>query len=274
MRSGGPLVSLRTAGSVAGLLMILGACAPVEGRAPKLTDVSTGYLAQGDLVRLAEAVPPPPTPGSTADQADKATSARYRRFEDGDRWLMATSHAELRPPLALQHFDCALGVRLGSSETPTLDRMMARVFHDAESVAEQVKRRAARPRPVGDNPQRRACQVISEAGRKSASYPSGSAAVGAAYGEVFAVVDPARAEAVRGIGHEIGVSRLVCAMHYPSDVAAGEAIGRAVALQAVALPEFQRDLVQARQELAAARAQGLTNPGCAAERAVLPTIAP
>ena len=274
MRSGGPFVSLCAAGGMAGLLVVLSACAPVEGRAPKLTDVSTGYLAQGDLARLAEAVPPPPTPGSTADQADKAASARYRQFEDGDRWLMATAHAELRPPLALQHFDCALGVRLGSSETPTLDRLMARVFHDAESVAERVKKRAARPRPVGDDPERRACQVLSEAGRNSASYPSGSAAVGAAYGEAFARVDPMRAEAVRRMGHEIGVSRLVCAMHYPSDVAAGEVIGRALVSQAVATPEFQRDLVQARQELADARARGLTNPGCAAERAVLPTIAP
>jgi acid phosphatase (class A) len=241
----------------AGLLMVLVACAPTENRAPKLTEVSTGYLTAGDLARLADAVPPPPLPASEADLADKATS-----------------HAELRPPLALQHFDCALGVRFGSAETPNLDRVMARVFHDAESVAEQVKRRAARPRPVGDDPQRRACQVVSEAGRKSASHPSGSAAVGAAYGEAFAAIDPSRAEAVRRIGHEIGVSRLVCAMHYPSDVATGEAIGRAAAAQAVATQAFQTDLAAARAELAAVRAKGLTNPGCAAERAVLPTVLP
>lgn len=258
----------------AGLLMVMAACAPAENRAPKLTEVSTGYLAAGDLARLADAVPPPPASGSEVDVADKATSARYRAFEDSDRWLLATSHAELRPPLALQHFDCALGVRFGSAETPNLDRVMARVFHDAESVAEQVKRRAARPRPVGDDPERRACQVVSEAGRKSASYPSGSAAVGAAYGEAFAAIDPSRAEAVRRIGHEIGVSRLVCAMHYPSDVATGEAIGRAATAQAVATPAFQADLAAARAELAAARAKGLTNPGCAAERTVLPTVLP
>ena len=41
-----------------------------------------------------------------------------------------------------------------------------------------------------------------------------------------------RAEAVRRIGHQIGISRLVCAMHYPSDVAAGEAILSVVVEQA------------------------------------------
>lgn len=256
--------------------MAASAHAQVQGQeqAPRAMQAPTGYLTASDRAHMVDGVPPPPAPGSEVDLADKATSARYRAFEDSDRWLLATSHAELRPQLAIQHFDCALGVRFGSSETPNLNKLMVQVFYDAESVAEQVKRRAARPRPVGDDPQRRACQTINEAGRKSASYPSGSAAVGAAYGEAFAAIDPEHAEAARAIGHELGVSRLVCGMHYPSDVATGEAIGRATVTQALATSAFQADLAAARVELAAVRAKGLTNPGCAAERAVLPTVLP
>ena len=82
-------------------------------------------------------------------------------------------------------------------------------------------------------------------------------------------MEPDRAEAVRRISHEIGVSRLICAMHYPTDVAVGEQIGRDVAARAVATPAFQADMAAARAELAAARRSGLTNPGCAAERAAL-----
>ena len=126
----------------AGLLMVLVACAPTENRAPKLTEVSTGYLTAGDLARLADAVPPPPLPASEADLADKATSARYRAFEDSDRWLLATSHAELRPPLALQHFDCALGVRFGSAETPNLDRLA----EGGSATGEEARSRSIRGR--------------------------------------------------------------------------------------------------------------------------------
>ena len=42
-------------------------------------------------------------------------------------------------------------------------------------------------------------------------------------------------------------------MHYPSDVAAGEAIGQAVARDAAATPAFQADVAAARTELAAER---------------------
>lgn len=265
----------RPAGVVlaATLALVLAGCA--SGGGSDLFDTtSTGYLTPEALDRLAQVVPPPPAPGSAIDRADRERSGRYRALEDGDRWLLATAHAEVRPPLALQHFDCALGVRLGDAETPALDRMMARVFHDADAVSEQVKARARRARPVGDDPDRRPCQTVTAETRASASYPSGSAALGVAYGEVFAVAVPDRAEAVRRIGHEMGVSRLICAMHYPSDVAAGEAIGRAVAAEIVADPGFRRDLPAVRAEIEAARLTGRTNPGCAAERLALAATLP
>ena len=259
-------VAAMAATAMAGLT--LAGCA--AGQPPAWAVPTTqGYLAEGVLARLVSDAPPPPAPGSPIDLADKATSARMIALEDTDRWLLATSHAEVRPPLGLQHFDCVLGVRLGSAETPALDRLMARVFHDAGSVAEQVKAEAARARPVGDDPDRRACQRLDAAGRQSRSYPSGTAAVGAAYAETFALLEPEQAAAVRRIGAAIGDSRVICAMHYPSDVQAGADLGRAVAAEIAALPAFQADLPAARAELAQARATGLTNPGCAAERAAL-----
>lgn len=254
--------------------LALAACASGPTSAPDLDPARVGYLSEAALARLADAVPPVPDRGSPVDLADRAASARFTTLEDTDRWLLATAHAELRPPLALQHFDCALGVRLAAAKTPRLDRIMAQIFHDADDVAERVKAHAARLRPVGDDPDRRACQRLTEAARKSPSYPSGSAAVATAYAEAFALIAPDRAEAVRRIGHEIGVSRLVCAMHYPSDVAAGEAVGRAVVAEAAARPDFLAEAQAARAEIAAARATGLTNPGCAAERAALATPLP
>lgn len=223
---------------------------------------------------MADAVPPPPAPGSPTDLADKARSAQFKALEDSDRWLLATAHAELRPPLALQHFDCALGVRLGSAATPNLNRLMQRLFDDSDAAAELVKARGFRARPVGDDPERRPCQRVSEAGRRSASYPSGSSTVATAYGEAFAALEPQRAAEVRRTAHEMGLSRLVCGMHYPSDVAAGEGLGKAVFEAAAATPGFDGDLAAARAELAAVRAAGLTSPGCAAERLALATPLP
>lgn len=228
-----------------------------------------GYLSGSLIQALADAVPPPPAPGSPTDLADKARSAQFKTLEDSDRWLLATAHAELRPPLALQHFDCALGVRLGAAVTPNLNRLMQRLFDDSDAAAERVKARGFRARPVGDDPERRPCQRVSEAGRKSASYPSGSSTVAAVYGEAFAALEPQHAAEARRTAQEMGLSRLVCGMHYPSDVGAGEVLGKAVFEAAAARPGFDADLAAARAELAAVRATGLASPACAAERLAL-----
>lgn len=263
--------------SIIAFAALLSACAgtPAALRPEAARTIEAkGYLT-GPLIRsLADATPPPPAAGSPTDLADKARSSRFRTLEDSDRWLLATAHAELRPPLALQHFDCVLGVRLGSAATPNLNRLMQRLFEDSDAAAELVKTRGFRSRPVGDDPERRPCQRISEPGRKSASYPSGSSTVATVYGEAFAALDPERAPEVRRIAHEMGLSRLVCGMHYPSDVAAGEVLGKTVFDAAAATPGFNADLVAARAELAAARATGLTSPGCASERLALATPLP
>lgn len=251
-------------------LMALGGCA--SSIAPAMTPSvaeAPGYLDEARLMALAEAVPVAPVVGSETDIADKATSDRYRVVQGGDRWLLATAHAELRPAYGLPHFDCVLGTRLASAPTPRLTALFDKVLHDANEAAERVKARSFRARPVGDDPARAACQRLTEAQRRTPSYPSGSAAVGAAYGEVLAALAPDRATETRRIGHEIAVSRVVCGMHYPTDVAVGESLGRDVAREIVASPGFQADLVAARAELTTARSAGLTNPACPAERAAL-----
>lgn len=228
-----------------------------------------GYLDQAAITRLAQAIAAPPAAGSAQDQADRAASGQYRSLENTERWFLATTHAELRPPLGMQHFDCTLGFRLSTAETPQLTRLMTRILHDADGLAERVKARAHRPRPVADDPDRPACQRLTDAGRNSPSYPSGSAAVAAAYGEVMADLVPEQAQGLRDTAQQVALSRVICAMHYPHDVVVGQAVGRMVHHELVQDPAYQADLVAARGEIAAARALGLASPACAAERSAL-----
>lgn len=265
----------RLLAGVASAVLISGCATPFDRSvaaqtAPQTTPMATaGYLSANQVEALSRTVPAPSPEGSAETLADRARSDRYRALEGSDRWLLATAHAELSPALARQHFDCALGVRFAEAETPRLTAIFDKLLKDANGAAELAKARAFRPRPVGVDISRPACQRVSEAGRASASYPSGSATVGSAYGQAMAALDPGRAAQAREIGHQIGVSRAVCGMHYPADVAAGEALGQAVFAEVAATPAFQADLEAARAELAAVRATGLTNPGCVAEAAAL-----
>lgn len=232
-----------------------------------------GYLDTATLQALAAQVPAPPAVGSDEERADKARSEALRSYENTDRWMLATSHAEVRPPHVLQHFDCSLNLRFTpdtvARTAPATLRIVTRLFEDAEAASSLVKNRAFRARPVGDDASRLACQRVSDAGRASASYPSGSATVATALGEAMASLSPADAEAARKTGDEIAISRAVCAMHYPQDVRTGMMLGRAVFEAAQQSPAFREDLELARAEITRLKASSLTNPSCAAERLAL-----
>ncbi len=265
---------MNRAGWIAAVACLLSGPVVAQSAAPQSVASEKTYLDHAAIQALAAAVPPAPVDGSAQVQADDERSDRLRALENSDRWRLATRHAEVRPGLALAHFDCALGFRLNADDSPRLISILQGVLHDADEAAELAKARARRPRPVGADAERIPCQVVTAASRNSASYPSGTAAVGAAYGEVIASLAPEQAAEANRIGHEIGVSRMVCGMHYPSDVAEGERLGRALFQQIAATPAYQADAVVAREELARARAAGLTSPACAAERAALATTLP
>ena len=71
-------------------------------------------------------------------------------------------------------------------------------------------------------------------------------------------------------GRSFGRSRIVCNVHWESDVLEGRFVGAATVARLHADPAFEADLAAARQELADVRAKGLApTRDCAAEAAAL-----
>lgn len=248
--------------------------------------VLTAFLLTGGCATtmVAPVVPTLPVQGYLDAAAVQAVSAAFSptpidpvaeqsvfaSVEPGtDRWWLAIADAELRPPEAAQHFDCALGTRLAGRPRPALTRLMNRLLIDSAGVANRLAERAPRRRPIAQRSDLEPCVRIDETARNSPSWPAGGAVAGAAYGEMFAALAPDRAEAARRRGAEIGRSRALCRVNWQADVTDGQEIGRAVYARAAAAPEFAADLEAARAELAAARAEGLAHPACAAERRAL-----
>lgn len=246
------------AAALAGCLVLAGCATPAK--VPVVVP-PPGYLEAGAVRSLADQAAPPSAVFSSADLLPEGPGT--------DRWWLAIAHAELRPPDAAQHFDCALGTRLGETPRPALARVMSRLLVDADRLTRAMAEAHVRPRPIRVVESLQPCQRIDDATRNSASWPAGGAVAGAAYGELFAALAPDRAVEVRRIGQEIGRSRAVCRMNWPADVAAGAAAGARLYARAAASADFPADLEAARAEVAAARAEGLTHPGCAAERRAL-----
>ena len=71
-------------------------------------------------------------------------------------------------------------------------------------------------------------------------------------------------------GQAFGQSRVICGVHWQSDVTQGRIIGAATVARLHADPVFRAQFDAARQELAVVRAKGLKPAGdCAAEAAAL-----
>jgi acid phosphatase (class A) len=98
------------------------------------------------------------------------------------------------------------------------------------------------------------------------SYPSGHSAIGWAWALVLAELQPERANEILQRGFAFGQSRMICGVHWQSDVEAGRVVGAATVARLHADATFADDMQTAKEELAAARAKGPANPAaCTAE---------
>lgn len=253
---------MRSAAVLAACLLMAG-CTTADGPLTLPGVPLSGYLDSAAVQAVGAAFNPSPV-------HPDAEQAVFASVEPGtDRWWLATAQAELRPPEAAQHFDCILDTRLAGKPRPALTRLMNRLLIDSAGVTNRLAERAPRRRPVAERPDLQPCVRMDETSRNSPSWPAGGAVAGAAYGEMFAALAPDRAEAARRRGLDIGLSRALCRVNWQADVTDGVQIGRAVYERAAATPGFAADLEAARSEVTAARAEGLTNPSCAAERRAL-----
>lgn len=227
-----------------------------------------GYLGDAELPDSAALVPPPPREDSQNFLADVAVDGAAKALRDTARWQQASRDADLHFPHAAADFACAVGTDIGFESTPATLRLLQRALADAARSNRAAKDKYKRPRPFVHDGQA-TCTPDDEAkNRDDGSYPSGHAVIGWTWAQVLVEADPARTNAIFARGRSLGESRLVCHMHWNSDVVEARAVADAVFAKLQGSAEFQRDLAQAKKELASNK---LAPPkqDCAAESRVL-----
>ena len=235
-----------------------------------LSRLPPGYLPRTALPDSLTLLPPPPAQGSAALQRDEEARRSVAPLRDTPRWARASSDAVLSPQQAAANFSCAAGIPIGQEATPRLYALMARMMIDVGLSTYGAKNRYQRARPfvVHNGP---TCTSGDEAMlRNDGSYPSGHSAVGWGWALVLAEVNPERADALLRRGRDFGQSRLICNVHWQSDIDAGRVIAAATVARLHADPVFRADVDAARAEVAAARQSGAASRNdCGAEAASL-----
>jgi acid phosphatase (class A) len=216
-----------------------------------------GYLDQALLPNSLAILPPPPAAGSAGLALDTEVSQRGIRLRDTLRGVQAVEDAILMFPQAADTFSCALGVTTSQKHTPHLYLLLRRTLSDAGFSTYHAKNHYQRQRPFMVNNEPICTPANKEFLISNGSYPSGHTAIGWAWALILSEVAPERADAVLLRGRTYGESRIVCNVHWYSDVVAGRIMGAATVARLHTDTGFRNDLQKAKSEFAALRARGV-----------------
>ncbi|MDH5227030.1 MAG: phosphatase PAP2 family protein [Gammaproteobacteria bacterium] len=273
------LLASRTAMLAAALALVtlVVGCQALQPSAQERTSTSAqvaaklpGYLRPEQRPDSVALLPPPPSRGSQRAAADLASYEQMRVLEGSARWKLAYDDASLKFPEAANHYACALGFSVDPEATPHLYTLLHRVIIDAGQSTAAAKLKYIRKRPFQETGDPSCVPEDEQMLSTNGSYPSGHASLGFVWAEVLAEVVPDRAAELRERGYQFGQSRVVCRLHYQSDVDGGRAVGAAVMPALRANAAYRADVAAAKLEAQQARARG-KGPGkdCEAEAAAL-----
>jgi acid phosphatase (class A) len=212
-----------------------------------------GYLSPQEMPDAAVILGPPPANETGTKAGDLATYHDTRALKDSPRWTLAVRDAQFGPGAIMREYSCAAGIALDPAIDPALFRLLRRMVEDSEAIEQHAKAVYKRARPfVGNGGPM--CTPDDRSILTSYSYPSGHSTFSWAAGMIMAELMPERATALMNRARSYGESRVVCGVHYESDVQAGREVASALFAVLQTNSQFRADLDSARAELAAKRA--------------------
>jgi acid phosphatase (class A) len=191
-------------------------------------------------------LPPPPPAGSVEARDD---------LENADRTHRSATPAEIaagkgETKLTVFHLTAGIIDWFQPGRAPKTEALFRTVELETKRVTDPVKNHWRRARPYQAAPERFR-DAIEHDGLRSYSYPSGHATRGTVFAAILGELWPEHREEFCAKGREAGWLRVKGGVHFPSDVYAGRVLGQAIARAMLASPAFQRELAEAKTELAA-----------------------
>ncbi|ATI13183.1 MULTISPECIES: phosphatase PAP2 family protein [Acetobacter] len=214
-----------------------------------------GHTAQAQQFTLPDGrafLPPPPRAEEPAQQADLRAFEKTRGLKDKARWKLAQNDANLNPDHVIKDFSCAAGFNLDPAKLPAMVDLLTSLAQPVEQDVSNEKDFWKRRRPfVGTD--KDICTAHSDGLDHSYAYPSGHTTWGWLTASILASALPDRATQIMQRGRIFGESRIVCGVHWKSDVQAGYMNGSAMFATLQEQPAFTQKMAKVRQELLALR---------------------
>jgi acid phosphatase (class A) len=207
-----------------------------------LTAPASAGLLDPAAYDAATFLPPPPD--------DKVTEAEMAEL----RAIAAKSSPELKAFAARDAkdetpdiFNSVIGFDIAA--TPQTRKLLQMVADEEDGDTKAAKAYFHRVRPYVMDTSLPTCEP-KKPGKPANSYPSGHATLAFSMGIVLAQVLPAKSQAILARSKEYADNRLVCGVHYRSDIVAGQQFGTVLALRLMENTAFQAQMQAAKAELA------------------------
>ena len=193
-------------------------------------------------------LPPPPANASAREAAEIAELKAIAAARTPEQFAAATADAKDETG---DWFASAIGPDFDFAKLPATARLLADIGETEDTVAKGAKKYFRRDRPWIVAPDLQTC-TPRKPGPAQNSYPSGHSTRAFAMGVTLAHLMPAKAQPILARAALYAEERLICGVHFRSDIVAGEALGTAIALQLQQSPDFRKEYDAAAAELAAA----------------------
>jgi acid phosphatase (class A) len=216
----------------------------LPGHAKDKVDRKLKYLTPDQEQAILATLPPPPAPGSAADQADLATVLQDQATRTPAQLRNVMKDAGLSPKL----FEEAAGTTFTKDQDPKLFHLFEKTLDETSIVDGDAKHRWNRPRPFQSHP-----EIHPAYQETGLSYPSGHAMGAYACAIVLGEIFPGKQAALLAEAADIAQSRIMGGVHYPSDREWGEKLGREVAQDLLANPAFEQSVAEVKTEMGATR---------------------
>lgn len=225
------------------ILAAAGVAQAQEAPKPKLS----AHLLSAAELDATRILPPPPAPGSATANAELAEL----RAVIAARTPQSLAHAKNDDETEdASIFAEAMGPGFDLRALPATAKLMAEVRVEEKAAASAAKALFKRQRPWIVDDKLDSC---SREDPPLTSYPSGHTTMGFSMAVVLADLAPSHAPALLARAKDYAESRIVCGMHFRSDIVAGQVLGTSVGQALLRNPALAADREAAAAELRAAR---------------------
>jgi acid phosphatase (class A) len=209
--------------------------------APVWAEHAKAPFLPSDAIDLAALLPTPPAPDSLVTKAEIAEI--HRAQADATAAEKAQAVADSREDIFL--FANIMGTNFVPAKLPIATEFFASVGETEGEFVNPAKKIFGRPRP----PLADASVIPCEKLKASAAYPSGHATFAYLQAVVLARMIPEKRDAIFARAAEFAHNRIVCGVHYASDVEAGKISAFTIGAMLLRDPVFQAAFMPAKAEV-------------------------